>query len=113
MRSRALLASAVLALALAPRPALAQPVTVPSLDLRNFHPSTDPASGLYLEPAESPATGEWNTGLWVSYAYQPITLRDPTTNTVAFDVIRHQVTGDVTQSFGIARRLALGIDLPV
>ena len=92
MRSRALLAS--LALVLAPRSALAQQATVPSLDLRKFHAPTDPASGLHLEPAASPGTGQWNAGLWVSYAFQPITLRDPTTNSVAFDVIRHQVTGD-------------------
>ena len=115
MRSRALLAALALALALvlAPRPALAQQATVPSLNLRNFRAPTDPASGLYLEPASSPGTGQWNAGLWLSYAFQPITLRDPTTNSVAFDVIRHQVTGDVTASFGIGRRFALGVDLPV
>ena len=117
MRSRAPLASAALALvsalALAPRPALAQTATVPSLNVRNFQAPTDPASGLYLEPAESPGTAQWNAGLWLSYAWQPITLRDPTTNSVAFDVIRHQLTGDVSLGVGIARRLALGVDLPV
>jgi hypothetical protein len=114
MRSRALLASAALALVLAsaPRAARAQ-ATVPSADLRNFHASTDPAAGLYLEPAESPGTAEWNAGMWLSYAFRPITLREPTTNAVAFNVIHHQVTGDVTASVGVGHRFALGFDLPV
>ena len=112
MRSRALLASAALALLLAPRLARAQ-ATAPSADLRNFHASTDPASGLYLEPAEAPGTGEWNAGLWLSYAFRPITLRYPSTNAVAFNVIHHQLTGDVTANVGLFHRFALGIDLPV
>ena len=112
MRSRALLASAAVVALLAPRAALAQ-TPVPSADLRNFHASTDPASGLYLEPAVSPGTAEWNAGMWLSYAFRPITLRDPTTKAVAFDVIRHQITGDVTASFGLFHRFALGVDLPV
>ncbi|MEP7127008.1 MAG: hypothetical protein ABJE95_39110 [Byssovorax sp.] len=113
MRSRALLASAAVAVLLAPRSARAQATPVPSADLRNFHASTDPASGLYLEPASTPGTAEWNAGLWMSYAFRPITLRDPTTRAVAFDVIRHQVTGDVTASLGLFHRFALGVDLPV
>ncbi len=112
MRSRALLASAAFAFLLAPRLAHAQ-TPVPSADLRNFHASTDPASGLYLEPASTPGTAEWNAGVWMSYAFRPITLRDPTTKAIAFDVIRHQVTGDVTASLGLFHRLAIGFDLPV
>jgi hypothetical protein len=84
----------------------------PSLDLRGFHPSTDPSSGLYLEPAASPATLDWNVGLWLSYAYKPITLRDAATDEAVFDVIRHQLTGDLVAGVGIGRRAALGLDLP-
>src|SRR5215831_16608590 len=82
--------------------------TPPSLDLRTFHAPTDPISGLYLEPADSPGTAEWSAALWFNYVYRPITLRDPTSGDVQFDVIKHQLTSDVTMSFGIAHRLALG-----
>src|SRR5262249_54861858 len=51
----------------------------PSLDLRGFHAPTDPASGLYLEPAASPDTGDYNAALWLNYVYRPIVLRDPAT----------------------------------
>jgi OmpA-OmpF porin, OOP family len=114
MRPRALLAAAALLLApaLAAAPARAQ-ATVPSLDLRGFHPSTDPASGIYLEPADAPGTGEWNAGLWFSYAFRPVTLRDAQTHSIVFDVQKHQLTGDFTANVGIAHRLALGVDLPV
>ncbi len=85
----------------------------PSVDVRGFRASTDPASGLYLEPASSPGTGEWNAGLWLSYAYRPITLRDPVSDEIRFDVIEHQLTADLVAGVGIAGRAALGVDVPV
>lgn len=84
----------------------------PSLDLRGFHAPTDAASGVYMEPAATPDTLDWNVGLWLLYAHRPITLRDPETNDIRFDVLRHQLTGDLTASVGFKRRFALGIDLP-
>jgi hypothetical protein len=86
---------------------------VPSLDLRGFYAPTDPNAGLHTESATSPDTGEWNVGLWTNYVYRPITLRDPATREVAFDVLKHQVTSDVVASIGIRKRLALGFDFPV
>lgn len=84
----------------------------PSLDLRGFHAPTDPASGISMEPASSPNTLEWNMGVWLAYAARPITLRDPSTNAIAFDVLSHQLTGDLTAGVGFAQRFALGVDLP-
>src|SRR3954469_7909640 len=110
MRPRALIAAA--ALCLAPRLALAQSGG-PSLDLRGFRAPIDPGAGLYLEPADSPGTGDWNAALWFSYAYLPITLRDAKSGNIAFDVIQHQVSADAAVSVGIAHRIALGFDLPV
>jgi hypothetical protein len=112
MRSRALLASTAALLLLAPpRARAADPV--PSLDLRGFHAPIDPASGVHVVPADSPATGEWNVGLWMSYAYRGITLRDTRTHHIAFDVIKHQLSSDVVAGIGLWHRLQLGFDLPV
>lgn len=115
MRPRALLKSlAFLApLCLFAEPALAQQSSPPSLDLRGSHASIDPGAGLYQEPADSPGTAEWSAGFWLSYAYRPITLRDARTNSVVFDVIKHQVTSDLTAGIGVGHRLLLGLDLPV
>lgn len=85
----------------------------PSVDVRGMRASSDPASGLYLEPAASPGTGEWTASLWMSYAYRPITLRDPTSDEIRFDVIGHQLTADLAAGVGVAERAALGFDLPV
>ncbi|MFT3774543.1 MAG: thrombospondin type 3 repeat-containing protein [Minicystis sp.] len=110
MRTRALLATAALLLA----PAVARAADpVPSLNLRNFRAPIDPASGVFVQPAEAPATGEWNVGLWFSYAYRPITLRDAKTKDIAFDVLSHQLTTDVVASIGFWHRLQIGFDLPV
>ena len=61
--------------------------SVPSLDLRGFNPSGDPNSGLYFEPAASPATLDWNAALWNNYSYRPVTLRNPVDDEVAFEVV--------------------------
>jgi OmpA-OmpF porin, OOP family len=90
-----------------------QPRPVPSLDLRTFRPSTDPAAGLYLEPASSPEKVQWNIGLYGSYVHRPITLRDSLTNEIAFDVLRHQLTGDLVTSIGLFGRVAVGLAMPV
>lgn len=86
---------------------------IPSLDLRGFRPSTDAAAGLYLEPAATPATGDFTVSAWMSYAHRPVTLKDPTTGERAFDVLQHQITSDLTASVGFGHRLTLGLDLPV
>jgi OOP family OmpA-OmpF porin len=113
MRPRALIAAlALLAPLSVPALALAQE-SPPSLDLRGFRASIDPAAGLYQEPADSPGTAEWSVGFWTSYAYRPITLRDARTDSVVFNVIKHQVTSDLTAGVGIGHRLLLGLDLPV
>ena len=116
MRRRARFPSAALLLLaglgpLAPSPAHADPV--PSLDLRGFRAPNDPSSGVYVQPADAPGTGEWNVGLWFSYAYRPVTLRDATTHARVFDVQKHQLTSDLVASIGLWNRLQLGFDLPV
>jgi OmpA-OmpF porin, OOP family len=109
MRRRALLASAALLLSAT----AARADTTPSLDLRTFHAPIDPSSGVWVTPADAPATGEWNVGAWFSYAFRPVVLRDPTTKSIALDVIEHQVTSDVVASVGLWHRLQLGVDVPI
>ena len=120
MRRRARLSSATLLLlaglasltSLTSTPAHAAD-PVPSLDLRGFRAPIDPSSGVYFQPADSPDTGEWNVGLWSSYAFRPITLHDTRTSARVFDVQKHQLTSDVVASLGLWHRLQLGFDLPV
>ena len=84
---------------------------VPSLDLRNFHPPTDPKGSLYLEPSGTPGPWAWNVGAWVSYAYRSVTLEDPSGET-ALVPLEHQVSLDYLASLGIGERLAIGVSLP-
>ncbi len=109
MRPRALLAAAILLLA-SPG-ARADPV--PSLDLRGFTAPIDPGSGVHVQQADAPATGEWNVGLWTQYAYRPVALREVATNALALDVVRHQVSGDLVAGVGLWHRLLVGVDVPV
>ena len=85
---------------------------VPSLDLRGFHAPTDPASGLYAEPASTPGHGAWNVGLFTNYVFRPIVLRDASSGALASSLISHQVTSDLVANVGIGKRFALGVDLP-
>ncbi|HKO49274.1 MAG TPA: thrombospondin type 3 repeat-containing protein [Polyangiaceae bacterium] len=84
---------------------------VPSLDLRGFRPSTDPAGNLYLEPTATPGHLRWNVGAWASYAHRLVTITDATGKEVAVPV-QNQLSMDYGLGFGIGDRLAFGALLP-
>jgi len=84
---------------------------VPSLDLRNFHPPTDPEGSLYLEPSTTPGPGAWNVGAWLSYSNRSVTLETPAGDTVAHPV-DHQLSLDYLAGLGIGDRLAVGLSMP-
>jgi len=85
--------------------------TVPSLDLRGFHPSTDPAGNLYLEPTATPGHLKWNVGAWASYAHRLVTVLDATGSQVAVPV-ENQLSMDYGLGLGVGDRLAFGASLP-
>ena len=84
---------------------------VPSLDLRGFHPSTDPAANLYLEPTATPGHLKWNVGAWASYAHRLVTVTDANGREVAVPV-EHQFSMDYGFGVGVGDRLAFGLSLP-
>jgi OmpA-OmpF porin, OOP family len=84
---------------------------VPSLDLRNFRPSTDPQAILYLEPVSTPGPAHWNVGAWASYAQRLVELEDAEGETLLVPV-RNQFSLDYTAGIGLGERLALGLSLP-
>src|SRR4051794_24908152 len=96
-------------LASAPSAWAADPV--PSLDLRGFHPSTDPAANLYLEPTATPGHLKWNVGAWASYAHRLVTLTDASGAEVAVPV-ENQLSLDYGFGIGVGDRLAFGAALP-
>jgi OmpA-OmpF porin, OOP family len=84
---------------------------VPSLDLRGFHPSTDPAGSLYLEPTATPGPLKWNVGAWASYGHRLVTVTDATGKEVAVPV-QDQFSMDYAFGIGVGDRLAFGLELP-
>ena len=84
---------------------------VPSLDLRNFDPPTDPKGALYLEPAAAPGAGEWNVGALFSYSYRSVVLENAEGDRLAIP-LEHQFSLDYLASLGIGGRIALGLSLP-
>ncbi|MEZ4294422.1 MAG: thrombospondin type 3 repeat-containing protein [Polyangiaceae bacterium] len=113
MRCRAFLS--VLALLALPRAAAAQselPAVPPSLDLRGFRASPDPAAGIYYEPASSPGHLEANGAAWLSFATSQVVLRDPGTGTNVAAPLEASFTGDFALNVGLFGRAALGVVLP-
>src|SRR5688500_18568933 len=84
---------------------------VPSLDLRNFDPPTDPKGALYLEPAATPGGGEWNVGALFSYSYRSVVLESADGDTLLIP-LRHQFSLDYLANLGIGERIAIGLLLP-
>ncbi len=114
MRRRGLfLLSAFAAFALASPPvAEAQDKVSPSLDLRGFRASPDPAAGVYYEPASSPGHLDTNGAAWLSYAYAQVALRRPGTGHVIAEPVRSSFTGDFAINVGLFGRASLGLVLP-
>ncbi len=109
MRTRRLLATSASAAVLFAGVAHAQPI--PSLDLRDFHPPTDPAGSLYLEPSGTPGPGAWNVGAWASYENRLVVIKDAAGNTATVPV-ENQLSLDYLVGVGISDRLAIGMQLP-
>src|SRR5688572_22266853 len=84
---------------------------IPSLDLRNWSPPTDPEGSLYLEPVATPGPLNWNVGLWPSYAHNLVVLENASGDQVAAPV-SDQVSVDYLLGLGIGDRLAVGLTLP-
>jgi hypothetical protein len=84
---------------------------VPSLDVRGFHPSSDPAGSLYLEPTMTPGPFKWNVAAWGSYARRLVTVTDATGKEVAVPV-SDQFSMDYAFGIGVGDRLAFGLQLP-
>jgi OmpA-OmpF porin, OOP family len=84
---------------------------VPSLDLRGFQPSTDPAGSLYLEPTATPGPLKWNVAAWASYGRRFVTITDATGREVAVP-LRDQFSMDYAFGIGVGDRLAFGLELP-
>src|SRR4051794_24701809 len=84
---------------------------VPSLDLRGFHPSTDPAANLYVEPTVTPGHLKWNVAAWASYAHRLVTVTDANGSEVAVPV-QNQLSLDYALGVGLGERLAFGAILP-
>ncbi len=100
-----------LSLVLASISTLASAEPLPSVDVRQFQPSTSPEGSLYLEPTMSPGAGEWNVGSFFSWAYRPVVLRDTNGDTAA-KLVSHQLSMDVLGSIGITDFGALGLSVP-
>ncbi len=84
---------------------------VPSLDLRAFHPPTDPGGFLYVEPAATPGPGNANVGAYASYALSPVVLDAPSGN-VAGRVIEHQFSIDYYANVGLGKTWGVSLVVP-
>ena len=116
MRCRARFSSALAFAALAalgsPTVAGAQDKVTPSLDLRGFRASTDPAAGVSYEPASSPGHLDTNGSAWLSYAYSQLVVRETGSGRVLATPVASSLTGDFAINVGLFGRAALGLVLP-
>jgi hypothetical protein len=93
-------------------PAVARAQQLPSIDVRTWRPSPDPAAQLVLEEPRTPGPWAWNVGAYESYALNPIVVRDAATGDVAFRPLQHVFETDIVGEIGLGERAALGLSLP-
>lgn len=103
-----LLAASVAISALWSSPGFAQDAQI---DLRGFHPPTDPDASLALQAPATPDAGDYNQGIWLSYAHELLVVEDTSGENIAIP-IKHQVSLDYTANIGITDRMAWGLSIP-
>ncbi len=86
--------------------------TLPSLDIRTWRPSTDPAASLVLEPTATPGPWAWNVGAWLNYTNQPVTL-DQKGGSNILHPVQNLLGSDLDASLGLGTRASIGFDLPM
>jgi OOP family OmpA-OmpF porin len=110
MRGRFWTTLAIATLASVPSVAAAQ--TAPSIDVRTWRPSSDPAANLVFEPVATQGPWQWSVGVWASVAQAPVVLRDASSSDVAVRPLAHLYASDIVASLGIGERAQIGVDVP-
>ena len=103
----ALLAAAALTTS---HPRAAQAASLPAVDVRTWHPSSDATAGLVLEAPAVPPPWAWNVGMVASYALRPVTLR--ANGDVALRPVSGSFGFDLVAAMGLGAHLSVGLDLP-
>jgi OOP family OmpA-OmpF porin len=103
-------ALAALVVLLTPRVASAD--GAPSVDVRTWAPSADPAASLVLEPASTPGPWAFAASAWTHYENDSVVLRAPSTGSVASRPLENQLGTDLLASLGLGQRAEVGVRVP-
>jgi hypothetical protein len=68
---------------------------------------------MVLEPTTTPGPWVWSAGAWVSWAQEPVVLRDPSSGAIVARPLGHALGLDVTAGLGLGPRLGVGVDVPL
>jgi OmpA-OmpF porin, OOP family len=84
----------------------------PSIDVRQFRPSSDPSAGFSGESANTAGHLRVSLGSWLSYSHNQVVIRRANGD---LDVapLAHAVHADLTANVGIGSRVSLGFGLPL
>jgi hypothetical protein len=87
----------------------------PSVQLSRFTPSEQTNDGFAVSSAEVQGDMRFGAQFYIDYANDPLVyeLTRGDTDTEAFSVVEHQLTGNLNASLGIRDRLTVSIGLPI
>jgi outer membrane protein OmpA-like peptidoglycan-associated protein len=101
---------AVLALVALATPQLASAQT---FDVQHFKPAPNQQDNYFsLESVRQLAPGQWEAGLLVNYANDPLVLTNGSGDRVR-SIVSDQLTGNVLAAIGILKPWELGVDVPI
>ncbi|MCB9508257.1 MAG: transporter, partial [Myxococcales bacterium] len=95
--------------------ALPSTVSAQQFDVQQFRPAASQTTNAFtVHSAEILTNGEWELGLVLNYANDPLIVRRSDTQTLRFgDVVSEQLALDILGAVGIARFLEIGFDIPL
>jgi len=106
------LALAISALGLLISPFTSQALTPTFSVLYNFQPVVDSSQFVTLYDAQNHKKGEWNVGLYLDYAHQPLELASPV-GVRQLGVVDGTIVANVLGSYGITDWFTVGARVPV
>ncbi|MCP3100814.1 OmpA family protein [Myxococcus sp. K15C18031901] len=106
-------ATPLLALALFASPVQAQVPASQAIDVQQYKPGPGAYDVLGVHGARVGQHLDWNLGLSVNYADDPLNLLDPRKDAFVYRIVDSQLTVDLMGAIALFDRFELGVSLPV
>jgi outer membrane protein OmpA-like peptidoglycan-associated protein len=92
---------------------VAQAEDNPYVNVDFFRPSVHPYDILDIQTSNMPKLYEYGGGLWMTYNYKPLSMKDTATDKNIYQMVKNQFITDLFGHYAAFNFLDIGLDLPL